>query len=69
MNIPQNPVIDVREFYAMIATRNKPMLTALEMCIEQLELLDQSDEGIHCALTCARKAVELERGFQERAPR
>jgi hypothetical protein len=68
MKFQENPVIDIREFYAMIATRNKPMLTALEMCIEQLEGLDQTDD-IRCALNCARKAIELERGFQERAPK
>jgi hypothetical protein len=38
------------------------------MCIEQLERLDQNDD-IRSALRCARKAIAMERGFQERAPR
>jgi hypothetical protein len=58
-------MIDVsQEIYGLIATRNRPMLTALDLCIEQLELLSSGDPAIHYALQCAQKAAEQERQFQ-----
>ena len=35
-----------QEIYALIASRNRPMLTALDMCIEQLEPLASDDPDI-----------------------
>lgn len=62
-----NPANESRlsqEVRTLIATRNRPMLTALEMCIEQLERLDQKDEEIRATLACARRAADMERDFQ-----
>ena len=61
-------MIDVsQDIYGLIATRNRPMLTALDLCIEQLKLLPSGDPAIQYALQCAQKAVEQERHFQARA--
>ncbi len=61
-------MIDVsQEIYGLIATRNRPMLTALDLCIEQLERLSSGDPDIQYALQCARKATERERHFQAQA--
>jgi len=60
-------MIDVgQEIYGLIATRNRPMLTALDLCIEQLKRLPSGDPAIQYALQCAQKAAEQERHFQER---
>ena len=56
-----------QEIYRLIAGRNRPMLTALDLCIEQLERLSSDDPDIQCALRCARKAAQQERDFQARA--
>ncbi len=57
-----------REIYECITKRNRPMLTALELCIEELARLNSRDPDVQCALRCARKAVALELGFQANAP-
>jgi len=60
-------MIDVgQKIFRLIATRNRPMLTALDQCIEQLERLSSGDPASQYALQCARKAVEQERHFQAR---
>lgn len=51
------------EIRDLVATRNRPMLTALEMCIEQLEAFSD-DPSVANAITCARIAIKLERTFQ-----
>ena len=56
-----------RKIYKLIVTRNAPMLTALDLCIEQLQRLDKQDPDAQCALRCAIKAAEQERLFQSRA--
>ena len=53
-----------REVYRLIASRNRPMLTALDLCIEQLERLDKKDPDIQFALKCAIRAARMEREFQ-----
>jgi hypothetical protein len=53
------------EIRDLIATRNRPMLTALELCIEQLAAIEENNPGVEYAMDCARKALALERGFQE----
>lgn len=60
--------LSAREIYGLIATRNRPMLTALDLCIEQLERFAKDDPDAQCALRCATKAAKLEREFQSRAP-
>jgi hypothetical protein len=60
-----NPGFD-REIHELIATRNRPMLTALEICIDQLERFAANDRDVHEALWCARRAIDLEQGFQAR---
>jgi hypothetical protein len=57
---------NAQEIYGLIATRNRPMLTALDLCIEQLERLSSGDPAIQYALQCARKAAGQERQFQAR---
>ncbi len=60
-------MIDVsQEIYGLIATRNRPMLTALDLCIEQLQRLPSGDPAIQYSLQCAQKAVEQERHSQAR---
>jgi hypothetical protein len=62
-------MIDIgQEIYGLVVSRNRPMLTALDLCIEQLERLSSGDPAIQYALQCARKAAEQERQFQMRHP-
>lgn len=61
---PANTSCLSQELRTLIATRNRPMLTALEMCIEQLERLDQKHEDVRATLYCARRAADMERDFQ-----
>lgn len=57
-----------RQIHQCIATRNRPMLTALDMCIEQLQRFAKDDLDVQIALGCAIRATEIERGFQSRGP-
>jgi hypothetical protein len=42
--LEKNMTIDLsREVYDLIATRNRPMLTALDLCIEQLVRFEKDD--------------------------
>jgi len=63
---------DHQEMPKLIATRNQPMLTALDACIEHLEnyligVGPGKDEDAERALYFAKTAVELERKFQAEA--
>lgn len=51
----------------LIATRNKPMLTALQMCIDELEPFQERRPDVQTAIRCARKAIALETEFQNSA--
>jgi hypothetical protein len=56
-----------REVLDLIATRNRPLLTALDLCMEQLERFGTNDQPVQYALKCAQRAAQQERGFQARA--
>jgi BMFP domain-containing protein YqiC len=53
-----------REIHELIVIRNRPMLTCLEACIEQLESREQEPD-INLLLRYARAAVERERAFHK----
>ena len=38
-----------QEIHSLVVSRNRPMLTALEMCIEQFERLSSDDPDVQCA--------------------
>jgi hypothetical protein len=63
------PNTTAREIFELIAGRNRPMIAALELCIEELQRVPKDDPDIQCALRCAIKARELELGFQANAPK
>ena len=60
-----NSVAD--KVYRLIAPRNRPMLTALDLCIEQLERFSRDDPAVQYALKCATTATKRERDFQSHA--
>ena len=62
------PKTTAREIYELIAGRNRPMIAALELCIEQLQRLSKDDPDIQCALRCAIKARELEAAVPSQRP-
>ncbi len=58
-------MLDMRhEVCTLIADRNRPLLTALDLCIEQLQRVPSSDAAIHGALQSAREAAAFERQLQ-----
>jgi hypothetical protein len=52
------------EIHEMIVIRNRPMLTCLEACIEQLESREQ-EPAINLLLRYARAAVQREHAFHK----
>lgn len=55
---------DAAEIAELIATRNRPLLTALEICADQLRAMGANDAAVSDALRCAERAIAMERGFQ-----
>jgi hypothetical protein len=55
-----------QEIHRLIANRNRALLCALDLCIEQLAHLPSGDPAIQYALECAREAAQQERYLQAR---
>lgn len=55
-----------KEVERRITKRSYSLLTALDLCIEQLERQSSGDRAIQYALECAREAAQQERHCQAR---